>query len=55
MLARLDRETRILDKDAIALDMREPGRIIARLSEEGMAARADAAARKSGKSKGNQT
>ena len=54
-LARLDRETRILDKDAIALDMREPGRIIARLSEEGMAARADAAARKSGKAKGNQT
>ena len=54
-LARLDRETRILDKDVLSLDLREPGRIIARLSEDGAQARSEAQARRGVKTRGSQT
>ena len=54
-LARLDRETHILDKDVLSLDLREPGRIIAKLSEEGVLARAEAQARRTTRTKGSQT
>ena len=45
-LARLQREGRILEKDLIAIDMRQPGRVVARLSEDAAAARAEALSRK---------
>jgi cell division protein FtsQ len=45
-LARLSREQRILDKDILAIDMRVPGRMVARLTEEAGAARAEALAKK---------
>jgi cell division protein FtsQ len=54
-LASLDREARILDKDVISLDLRLPDRIVARLSEEAAAQRADALGRKNPKSKAGQT
>src|SRR5881227_1511019 len=54
-LASLDREARILDKDAISLDLRLPDRVVARLSEEAFAQRADALGRKTPKSKAGQT
>ncbi len=41
-LARLEREERILDKDVLAFDLRVPGRLVARLTEEAAAARAEA-------------
>ena len=40
--ARMARETRILDKDLVSIDLRVPGRIYARLTEEAAAARAEA-------------
>lgn len=40
-LVSLQTNDRILDKDVLALDLREPDRVIARLSEESAAARAD--------------
>jgi cell division protein FtsQ len=56
-LASLDREARILDKDVISLDLRLPDRVVARLSEEAFAQRADALGlgRKTPKSKAGQT
>ena len=39
-LAALERESRMLDKDVISLDLRMPGRITARLTEDAAAARA---------------
>ncbi|MBI3274768.1 MAG: cell division protein FtsQ, partial [Methylocystis sp.] len=48
-LARLQRDARILDKDILSLDLRTPGRVAVRLTEEGMAARAAMLARKSHK------
>jgi cell division protein FtsQ len=54
-LALLDREARILDKDLISLDLRLPDRVIARLSEEAFAQRADALGRKNPKPKAGQT
>jgi cell division protein FtsQ len=54
-LASLDRDARILDKDVISLDLRLPDRLVARLSEEAFAQRADALGRKSAKSKAGQT
>lgn len=41
-LAKLSKEQKILDKDLISIDMRIPGRLVARLTEEAAAARADA-------------
>jgi cell division protein FtsQ len=40
-LDRLAREDRILDKDVIAIDMRQPDRVTLRLTEEAAAARAE--------------
>jgi cell division protein FtsQ len=40
-LATLEREQGILDKDVLALDLRQADRIVMRLSEEGAAARAE--------------
>lgn len=52
-LARLQREARILDKDVMFIDLRVPGRVILRLTEEAAAAReTQLAPRKSSKSGG---
>ena len=51
--AKLARETRILDKDLIFVDLRIPGRIFARMSEEAASARAETLVRKKGR--GGQT
>ena len=40
-LLRLQRESRVLDRDLVWLDLREPGRVFARLSAEAAAARAE--------------
>lgn len=40
-LLRLQREDRVLDRDLVWLDLREPGRVFARLSADAAAARAD--------------
>lgn len=53
-LAQLQQRSRILDKDLLSLDLRQPGRLIARLTEDGAAARAELIAHKP-KSKGGQT
>ncbi len=45
-LLRLQRESRILERDVLALDFRVPGRVFVRLSEEAAAAWADAHAPK---------
>ena len=45
-LARLSRDQKILDKDILSIDMRVPGRMVARLTEEAGAARAEALAKK---------
>jgi cell division protein FtsQ len=42
-LARLQRETHILDKDILWIDLRTPGKVAVRLTEEGLASRAAAA------------
>jgi cell division protein FtsQ len=54
LLVQLQRDAHVLDKDILALDMRQPGRVVARLSEEAASARADMLARKT-KSKGGTT
>ena len=46
LLARLQRDERILDKDIVAVDLRFPGRVVVRLSDEAASARLDALARK---------
>lgn len=38
-LQRLQRESRIFDKDILSIDLRAPGRVVVRLTEEGVAAR----------------
>lgn len=53
-LTRLQREAHILDKDVMSIDLRLPDRVAVRLTEEGLAARAGASARKPVKS-GGQT
>ena len=53
-LARLQREGRILEKDILSIDMRVPGRVVARLSEDAGAARAETLSRKS-RGKGGTT
>ena len=51
-LQRLQREAGILDKDILSIDLRAPGRTVARLSEEALAARAALGSRKPHKSGG---
>ncbi|MBB4199636.1 cell division protein FtsQ [Rhodoblastus sphagnicola] len=47
-LARLENESRILEKDIVSLDFRTPGRLFVRLTEEAAAARAAAHAPRKG-------
>jgi len=47
-LVRLQRESRVLDRDVLSLDLRLPGRMFARLTEEAAAARAAAHPKKAG-------
>ena len=54
-LARLQAEQRILDKDALALDLRVPDRVAVRLSEEAAEARAEAVKKKPARGKGVDT
>jgi cell division protein FtsQ len=54
-LASLERDTRILEKDVISLDLRLADRVVARLSEEAAAQRAETLGRKGGKAKAGQT
>ena len=51
-LMRLQREARILDKDVMAIDLRAPGRVTLRLTEEGLASREATLSHKSHKSGG---
>jgi cell division protein FtsQ len=53
-LALLEHDSHILEKDILSLDLRIPGRVVARLSAEAGAAREEALAKKT-KSKGAQT
>jgi cell division protein FtsQ len=53
-LLQLQRDFRILDKDIIALDLRQPGRVVVRVSDEAARAQAEAVARKV-KGKGGPT
>mgnify|MGYP000950659108 CR=1 FL=1 len=45
-LVRMQRDHRVLDKDIVALDLRVPGRVEARLSDEAASARLEAIGRK---------
>ena len=47
-LLRLQRQSRILDRDVLSLDMRVEGKVFARLSEDAAAARAEAHVKKGG-------
>jgi cell division protein FtsQ len=47
-LLRLQRQSRILDRDVLSLDLRVDGKVFARLSEDAAAARAEAHAKKGG-------
>ncbi len=53
-LAGLEHDGQILEKDVVSLDLRMPDRVVARLSADAAAARADSLAKKS-KKKGAQT
>jgi cell division protein FtsQ len=50
-LVALDKQSRLIDKDVVSIDMRIPGRLTARLSDDAAAARAEMLAKKS-KAKG---
>jgi cell division protein FtsQ len=54
-LVRLEREQKILDKDALVIDLRMPDRVVVRLTEEAAAARADALKKKPMRGKGVDT
>ena len=54
-LALLEHDGHILEKDVLSLDLRIPGRVVARLTADAAAARADALARKTAKKKGATT
>ncbi len=47
--ARLAREARLLEKDLVSVDLRVPGRMFARMTEEAAAARAETQVRKKGR------
>jgi cell division protein FtsQ len=53
-LVRLQRESRVLDKAVLSIDLRQPGRMVARLTEEAAAQRAEQTPHKP-KGKGGQT
>ena len=54
-LAQMQREARVLDKDVVSLDFRMPGRMIARLTTDAAAARAEVQAAKKTHAKAGQT
>jgi cell division protein FtsQ len=54
-LVRLEREQKILEKDALVVDLRMPDRVVVRLTEEAAAARADALKKKPMRGKGVDT
>lgn len=54
-LIKLEREQKILEKDVIAIDLRMPDRVVVRLTEEAMAARAEAMKKKPLRGKGVET
>ncbi|MGO9006494.1 MAG: cell division protein FtsQ/DivIB [Beijerinckiaceae bacterium] len=54
LLAQLQRDSRVLDKDVLSIDLRVKGRLVARISEEAAHARAELFARRP-KAKGGQT
>ena len=47
--AKLARDNRVLEKDVIAIDLRIPGRLVARISEEAAATRAESLSKKKGR------
>jgi len=51
-LASLEREYRVLEKDIITVDLRVPGKLVVRLSEEAAAQRAEALAKKPSSKRG---
>jgi cell division protein FtsQ len=53
-LVSLESDARILDKDVLAIDLRQPDRVVMRLSEEAAAARAEMLKSKTGKKKGGE-
>ncbi len=53
-LAKLERDSRILEKDIIAVDLRLPDRVVVRLTEEAAATRAESQKKKP-KGKGTET
>lgn len=55
VVARLERENRVLQKDVLSLDMRVAGRMTARLGEDAYQARLEAKTRKTGRSRGGET
>ncbi len=54
-LALLEHDGHILEKDVLSLDLRIPGRVVARLTADAAATRSDALAKKSAKKKGATT
>ena len=54
-LVQVQREARVLDKDIVSLDLRMPGRLVARLSSDAAAARTDLQAAKKTHAKAGQT
>ena len=54
-LALLEHDGHVLEKDVLSLDLRIPGRVVARLTADAAAARADALAKKTAKKKGATT
>ena len=54
-LALLEHDGHVLEKDVLSLDLRIPGRVVARLTADASAARADALTKKSAKKKGATT
>ncbi len=53
--ALLEHDGHILEKDVLSLDLRIPGRVVARMTADASAARADALSKKSAKKKGATT
>ncbi|WP_307730312.1 cell division protein FtsQ/DivIB [Alsobacter ponti] len=54
-LSELQRDHRILDRDILAIDLRQPDRVVMRLGEEAASARAAELAKKPKQAKGNPT
>jgi cell division protein FtsQ len=53
-LAAMQRDEHVIERDVLSLDMRLPGRVVARLSEEAAFVRSEALAHRTGKSRGGR-